>query len=128
MERVDYPYLKEWGVRLFEINYSCIDCDWNAPKEYNSMICKRCGGDLKSDRNVMVLNSRDAFWRDNPKPFYHTDDNGRTREITNFKSWEKAGYRDAISCTKDSNVRRGIKRKVEKIKKYDSKNKFSVGV
>ena len=45
------------------------------------------------------------------------------KEIDNFKSWEKAGYREPTeSGLFDSNMKQEIKRKKEKILKYDSKN------
>ena len=48
--------------------------------------------------------------------------------IDNWKSWERAGYcdpKDSPNLTSDQKAQ--IKRKVEKIKKYDSHKKFSVG-
>lgn len=50
------------------------------------------------------------------------------QEIDTWQKWEKAGYRDPMDTVKDSNVRAGIKRKVDKINNFDTKKKFSVGV
>ena len=46
--------------------------------------------------------------------------------IDTRNKWEKAGYRDPLETTNNSNVKSGIKRKIEKIKKYDTKAKIHI--
>lgn len=39
------------------------------------------------------------------------------KEIDNWKSWEKAGYREPLNVTRDKNVRQKIKGKIDKMKR-----------
>lgn len=63
-----------------------------------------------------LTNTRDGFQRENKKPFIHEG-----REITTWKEWEKAGYRNPLEVTKDSNIRAGTKEKIEKIRIEEGK-------
>ena len=67
-----------------------------------------------------VIGTRDQFGIG--RNFMHTDDNGKTKEITTWGQWEKAGYKDALQCTKNHNVREMIKEKQEKLKRKGVKS------
>ena len=56
------------------------------------------------------------------KNFIHTNDDGTKKEIKSWKQWEKAGYKDALQCTKNHNVREMIKEKQEKLKRTGVKS------
>ena len=68
-----------------------------------------------------VHNTRDVFGIKNAFYDYKTK-----KYITNRSEWEKAGYRDPLEVTKNSNVKAQVKRKMEKIRKYDSNKRTSV--
>lgn len=70
---------------------------------------------------VNVIGTRDNFGIG--KGFY---DENTGKFIDNWKDWEKAGYKDAVSFHKNSRVKAGIKRKKEKIEKYDSGKRKSI--
>ena len=65
-----------------------------------------------------ITGTRDSFGIKNA---FQDSETGLT--IDNWKTWERAGFRKPLEVHKDSNVRAGIKRKIEKIKKYDGKQK-----
>ena len=91
----------------------------------NELVVKNCSYCGEKMRKVIgrfsYVGGTDSFKNSNNwKPFLHEG-----REITNWKEWERAGYRDPKDTHK-GDVKEGIKRKEEKIKKYDTKKKFSV--
>jgi len=71
---------------------------------------------IESKQFPALHNTRDSFGIKNE--FY---DQTTKKWITNRSQWEKAGFRNPLETHKDSNVKAGIKRKIEKIKKYDNK-------
>ena len=103
---------------MLQTKYQCNKCGWEAPEGYDSMICL-CGGDMRGEAPGFV-GSRESFGLG--RNFIHTNEDGSKKEITNWKQWEKAGYKDALSCTKNHNVREMIKEKMEKIKKKGGKS------
>ena len=97
--------------------YECRDC-----KRITSVICSvnerddfkkcECGG--RVDRFIgqpMVVGTRDNFGIKNE---FRDDSNGQT--IDNWKSWEKAGYRNPLETTKNHSVKEKIKEQIEKKK------------
>lgn len=44
-------------------------------------------------------------------------DDSTNKTIDNWRSWEKAGYRNPLDVTKNHTVREKIKRKIDKIRK-----------
>lgn len=78
------------------------------------MLCK-CGGRYYGVGVAGISGTRDGFGIG--KAF---KDNKTGKTIDNWKSWEKAGYRNPLETVKDLNVMAGIKRKMDKIK-HDKK-------
>ncbi|HCJ66662.1 MAG TPA: hypothetical protein DHV62_04870 [Elusimicrobia bacterium] len=54
------------------------------------------------------------------------DETGKT--IDNWRTWEKEGYKNPLEVTKNHTVREKIKRKIDKIKNYDSGKRAVVTV
>lgn len=94
-----------------EIEYICQSCGHVSDPDNRSMVCD-CGGYLKGVGCPGVTGTRDSF---GVGKSFKDDDTGK--EIDNWKSWEKAGYRNPLDTVKNHNVREGIKRKMDKIKK-----------
>jgi hypothetical protein len=70
-----------------------------------------------------VIGTRDTFGIGKA---FRDEKSGQT--IDTWGKWEKAGYRDPMDTVKDSNVKAGIKRKIDKINNFDAGKKFSVQV
>lgn len=88
-------------------------------------VCENCHVCDERMRKVITavsyIGGTDGFKNaNNRKPFIHEG-----REIETWKEWEQAGYRDAKEFH-TGDVKEGIKRKENKIRKYDSGKKFSV--
>lgn len=84
--------------------------------------CTRCKGRMvKKITAPSIINTRDSFGIGR-----NFIDERTNKEITTWKEWEKAGYREPKSYHRDSNVVSGIKRKENKINKYDNKKRFTV--
>ena len=77
------------------------------------MICPKCNGDLKGEGFPSVTGTRDGFGIG--RKFYHNDGQG-VKEITTWREWEKAGYKDAISATNNKNIAKMAKDKMKRIK------------
>lgn len=83
-------------------------------------ICPKCGQLAQRIYTPpRVTGTRDSFGIG--KEF--KDKDGRV--IDNWKSWERAGYKDARDVT-TGEAKRQVERKIEKIEKYDTKKRFSV--
>lgn len=108
--------------RLLNIAYKCPICGF-MPDEPKSMICDRCGGELRGEGFPAVTNTRDSFGIG--RNFIHENEDGTHKEITTFKEWEKAGYKDALSCHKGA-VKEKIKEKMDKIRRKEGK-KITIG-
>ena len=97
-----------------------MDCGKEIPDNYISRIC-RWGGDLRGKGFPSVTGTRDSFGIG--RQFI---DKKSGKVIDNFKSWEKAGYRDPMDTPEFKDIRNEIKRKKEKIRKYDTKKKTHI--
>ena len=64
--------------------------------------------------SISVINTRDSFGFG--RNFMHTDDNGVTKEITTWKQWDKAGYKNALDVIKNPKVKELVKKKQKKMK------------
>ena len=102
--------------------YRCIECGWTAEKGYEFMVCRRCQNDMRPINVPSVVGTRDNFGVN--KSFI---DENTGKEITNWKEWERAGYRDADNFVKNPKIKAGIKRKKDKMK-HDNKQRFSVAM
>lgn len=110
--------------KMLDIEYKCLSCNYKAPDDFKSMRCPLCGGNLKG-KGPGIMGTRDSFGVG--RKFYHND-NGVKKEITTWKEWEKAGYKDPLeSTTLSEEVKSGIKEKKEKIR-YEKREKFTVKV
>ena len=91
--------------------------------EYNTIeVCNTCNTIMiKQVSKVAVTGTQDSFGIGNA---FCDEKTGQT--IDTWKKWEGAGYRDALD-TVPSNIKNEVKRKVEKVTKYDTGKKFSVG-
>jgi len=97
-------------------DYICNDCKWsfeaiNSVANRHNQGCVKCGS-----RNVVKLigslvpyGTRDSFGIGKE---FQDPESGKV--IDNWKSWERAGYRNPLEVTKDLNIRSGIKRKINK--------------
>lgn len=96
---------------MINIKYFCVTCG----KEENGdgkMICQ-CGGMRRPDSVPGIHGTRDSFGIKNE--FY---DEGTRQTIDNFKTWERAGFRD-VEHIKDESVRKRAKIKMKKCKQGD---------
>ena len=59
------------------------------------------------------------------KNFIHTDEQGKRKEITNYREWERAGYRDALDYHK-GDMKEQIKEKMDKVKFKEGRKKVFV--
>lgn len=102
------------------VEYKCIECNWEMPEGYESMICK-CGGDMRPTHLFGLTGTRDNFGIKNA---FRDEKTGK--EVDNFKSWERAGYKQPLDVIKNDKVRDGIKTKLEKIKRKGRGRTMSV--
>ena len=109
--------------------YRCEKCG-NEPEVMKPMaeshiaeLCNMCNQIMMRVITPCVVHgTRDSFGID--KAFYDTDTN---QYIDTWDKWEKAGFTDARK-TANPNIQNEVKRKVEKINKFDSGSKFSVAM
>lgn len=107
--------------------YRCPKCgnneDIHKPVDMCSNIehCKKCGCVLERVYTASALRTSDTFGFKN-----HFYDHDTKTYIDSRKKWKEAGFMDPLDGPLNENTKAGIKRKVEKIKKYDTKKKFSV--
>ena len=102
----------------------CLKCLKEFDIHYKRAFCS-CGGLLNDSQIPDVTNTRDSFGIG--KEFIHKDKNGVSHEINNWRQWERAGYMNPLQDSSvPSEVKNEIKRKVEKIEKYDTRKRFSV--
>lgn len=104
--------------KVLDIAYVCQSCGFS-PDEPKSMACPKCGGDLKGEGMPGVTGTRDGFGIG--RNFIHSDEKG-TREITTWREWEKAGYKDAISATRNKDIAKRAKDKMKRIKREGGKS------
>lgn len=117
--RHDKQRLKQEQEVRVELKYKCLDCGKEKLEDYRGMICTYCGGDLRGS-GISISGTRDSFGIGKS---FKDDETGK--EIDNWRSWEKAGFRDAIGATRDKDMKEKIK---EKIEKKSDKNKTVVTV
>lgn len=110
--------------KVLSISYICVNCGNEKPEWNDSMICHICRGDLKGNGFPTVTGTRDQFGIG--KNFIHENDDGSKKEITTWREWEKAGYKDAVSFHKGQ-VKEKIKEKMDKIRRKEGK-KITIGV
>lgn len=108
--------------------YRCKSCDNELEvikpmSEYKSVeLCNHCNTIMiKQVSKVCIAGTRDSFGIGNA---FTDTKTGQT--IDTWKKWEDAGYRDAEE-TVPSRIKNEVKRKKEKVTKYDTNKKFSVG-
>jgi len=106
-------------MALCDIKYVCLDCGKEKPDNSQKMICVFCGGPVRGDGMFSIIGSRDNF---GIKCEFRDDETGKS--IDNWRSWEKAGYRDPLQVTRNDKVKAGIKRKKDKIKHDNWGEKF----
>lgn len=106
--------------------YLCTKCNFQryVYKEIKDSDTKekcKCGNEMYKDfSGIGITGTRDNFGVG--KAFVN-EQTGQT--IDNWKSWERAGYKSALEHS-DPNIRDQVKRKVEKITKYDSGARKSI--
>jgi len=86
---------------------ACVYKDRNIPK-----FCPECGG--FADRLIScpaIIGTRDGFGIKNA---FRDDDTGQ--EIDNWKTWEKAGYRNPLETAKNHTMKEKIKDNIKKRK------------
>jgi hypothetical protein len=93
---------------VLQITYTCMKCG-REEEEIKSFICK-CGGEFRGTGMPALNNTRDSFGIG--KDFY---DVKTGKYIDNFKSWEKAGFKEP-GAVEGKNSRQ-IKDQVKEIKK-----------
>jgi len=87
------------------------------------MICPNCSGDLKGEGMPSITGTRDSFGIG--KAFIHENEDGSKKEITTWKEWEKAGYKDAVTFHKGA-MKEKIKESKEK-RKCKAGKKLTIG-
>ena len=98
--------------------YQCRECKWSYEvvclvKYRDNQPCVKCGS-ANVDRlitNHAVIGTRDGFGIKNE---FRDEESGKT--IDNWKSWEKAGYRNPLDVIGNHTVKEKVKRKIDKIK------------
>ena len=97
--------------------YACDECKTAfdkicRPEDRHKQRCPQCGAlAAKLMANLAVTGTRDNFGI--KKEF--TDEDGKT--IDNWKTWEKAGFRNPLHTHKSHTIKEKIKKKMEKINK-----------
>ena len=89
----------------------CQNCNKELPGDHTGVICKFCGVRLSlGSGGLGIIGTRDSFGIKNA----FVSPEGKV--IDNFKSWERAGYRNPLDSHRDHNVKEQIKGKIERIK------------
>ena len=96
----------------------CPKCNHQLPVNLKSCFCPSCGYCLGFPE---VTGTRDSFGIKNA---FFDSKTGKT--IDTWKKWEKAGFKDARDVFPKGSLKNEISRKVEKIKKYDSKARVHI--
>ena len=99
--------------------YECNECKWNFElictfAERGNQRCPKCKG-IKLTKFIgtpAIVGTMDNFGFNNQ---FEDDVTGKT--IDNWKTWEKAGYRQPKDVTRNHDVKEKIKVKMDKIKK-----------
>ena len=97
--------------------YECNECHQTFDficniEDRNNQKCPSCGGKAtKLMANLMVTGTRDNF---GIKKEFIDDQNGET--IDNWKSWEKAGFRNPVEMHKGAKMKEKIQEKIKKVK------------
>lgn len=107
---------QEQEVKLI-YEYECKDChhSFTVSCKYadrNNQLCPKCNG--KSERFIgcpAIIGTRDSFGIKNA---FRDEESGK--EIDNWKSWEKAGYRDPLETTNNHAMKEKIKDNIKKRK------------
>lgn len=97
---------------MFNIVYTCQICGLEVGNPKN-MLCPICYGELRGTGGPGLTGTRDGFGIG--RKFYHNDGQS-TKEITTWKGWERAGYKDAISATGNKTIAKMAKDKMKRIK------------
>ena len=86
--------------------------------------CMSCGKVMQRVYTaISIVGTRDSFGIG--KEF---KDEATGQTIDTWKKWEKAGYKNALeSPNLPARMKNEVKRKINKINKYDTGKKFSVG-
>lgn len=95
---------------MLQVDYYCQSCGKKSPESYQKMVCQ-CGGSLRPESMPGITGTRDNF---GIKKEFKDETTGKT--IDNWKSWERAGFRNPLEVVGDGQVKEGIKRKINKIK------------
>jgi hypothetical protein len=74
---------------MLKLGYKCLSCHKDAPEGHQTMICPYCEGDLRGEGFPMVTGTRDGFGIGQ-----NFIDERTHKEITTWREWEKAGYRE----------------------------------
>ena len=98
-------------MSALDVDYICLSCGKESDESNRGMLCEYCGGKLLGVGAPGISGTRDNF---GIKKSFKDGSTGKT--IDNWKSWERAGYRNPLETVKDHNVKEGIKRKIDKIK------------
>ena len=93
---------------MLDITYRCLSCGKDAPDGHPTMICPYCKGYLKGEGFPGVTGTRDSFGIGQ-----NFIDERTNKEITTWREWEKAGYREANP--KNPRVREAFKDKKKKL-------------
>jgi len=99
-------------------DYECVDCHatrelFHPVNHKKKVECERCGAkSVKLIGTPVVVGTRDSFGIKND---FVDSSTGKT--IDTWSKWEKAGYRDPISTTRNHDVKEKIKDKKEKKKR-----------
>ena len=104
---VEVLYEQECSKCEHQFTVSCLYKDRDIPK-----FCPKCG--KIADRLLScpaILGTRDSFGIKNE---FQDDDTGQT--IDNWKTWEKAGYRNPVETTKNHAMKEKIKDNIKKRK------------
>jgi putative FmdB family regulatory protein len=96
--------------------YECNDCHWsfdafNSFKDRNKQACPKCQGHnvTKLIGSLVPMGTRDGFGIKNS---FEDKDSGQT--IDNWRSWEKAGYRNPLDVIKNNDMKEKVKEQIEK--------------
>ena len=103
-----YPYLCNFCGSKYDIDKPIKDAS-------RREMCHDCKSVLTRVYTVpAITNTRDSFGIG--RKFIDTDKDGNKREITNFKEWEKAGYRDPMKADIPQKIKDGAKKRIDEIK------------
>jgi len=94
-----------------EIKYRCQTCGKTPPSGFKSMLCE-CGGFIRGVGGMISIGTRDNFGINKS---FRDEKTGKT--IDNWKSWEKAGFRQPKDVITNHDVKEMAKTKSEKITK-----------